>query len=51
MTSRRPGGLAPPVGPLYRLADYLDQHGRAHRKDQIPPARLLGRSGCPRLPR
>ena len=24
-------------GPLYRLADYLDQHGRAHRKDQIPP--------------
>jgi hypothetical protein len=25
-------------GPLYRLADYLDQYGRAHRKDQIPPA-------------
>ena len=25
-------------GPVYRLADYLDQHGRAHRKDQIPPA-------------
>jgi hypothetical protein len=25
-------------GPLYRLADYLDQHGRAYRKDQIPPA-------------
>jgi hypothetical protein len=25
-------------GPLYRLADYLDQHGRAHRKDQVPPA-------------
>jgi hypothetical protein len=25
-------------GPLYRLADYLDQHGRAHRKSQIPPA-------------
>ena len=25
-------------GPLYRLADYLDQHGRAHRKNQIPPA-------------
>jgi hypothetical protein len=25
-------------GPLYRIADYLDQHGRAHRKDQIPPA-------------
>ncbi len=25
-------------GPVYRLADYLDQHGRAHRKDQMPPA-------------
>ena len=25
-------------GPLYRLADYLDQHGRAHRASQIPPA-------------
>jgi hypothetical protein len=24
--------------PLYRLADYLDQHGRAHRNSQIPPA-------------
>ncbi|WP_327582289.1 hypothetical protein OHA25_41040 [Nonomuraea sp. NBC_00507] len=24
-------------GPLYRLADYLDQHGRSHRADQIPP--------------
>jgi hypothetical protein len=24
-------------GPLYRLADYLDQHGRAHRASQIPP--------------
>jgi hypothetical protein len=31
------------VGPLYLLADYLDQHGRAHRACQIPPAesRLL----------
>ena len=25
-------------GPLYRLADYLDQHGRHHRKSQSPPA-------------
>ena len=25
-------------GPLYRLADYLDQHGRHHRKSQFPPA-------------
>ncbi|MFC4906904.1 hypothetical protein [Actinomadura gamaensis] len=24
-------------GPVYRLADYLDQHGRATRADQIPP--------------
>ena len=25
-------------GPLYRLADYLDQHGRNERKGQVPPA-------------
>ena len=24
--------------PLYRFADYLDQHGRHHRKGQFPPA-------------
>jgi transcriptional regulator with XRE-family HTH domain len=45
-TSRvaRPGSRASgeqpasiPVGSVYRLADYLDQHGRQHRKDQIPP--------------
>ncbi|WP_202197102.1 hypothetical protein [Streptomyces spororaveus] len=24
-------------GPLYRLADYLDQHGRRHRAETIPP--------------
>ena len=24
--------------PVYRLADYLDQHGRQHRKGQFPPA-------------
>src|ERR1019366_3050049 len=24
--------------PLYRLADYLDQQGRSHRKSQLPPA-------------
>jgi len=34
-----PAGQAGTAGsPVYRLADYLDQHGRAHRKDQIPPA-------------
>ncbi len=27
----------PRPGPLYRLTDYLDQHGRRHRADQIPP--------------
>ncbi|WP_250213258.1 hypothetical protein [Acrocarpospora catenulata] len=25
------------AGPQYRLADYLDQHGRHHRADHIPP--------------
>ena len=33
----QPGSLTA-AGPLYRLADYLDQHGRAHRARQIPPA-------------
>ena len=32
------GSLTAAAGPLYRLADYLDQHGRAHRASQIPPA-------------
>jgi Trypsin-like peptidase domain len=36
---QRVGGRASIAGmPLYRLADYLDQHGRAHRVGQIPPA-------------
>ncbi|MFI0424037.1 hypothetical protein [Spongiactinospora sp. 9N601] len=44
--TRRPRGAAGPAapsragaasGPLYRLADYLDQHGRRHRAEQIPP--------------
>ena len=34
----QPGGAAAAAGPPYRLADYLDQHGRAHRASQIPPA-------------
>ena len=33
-----PASMAAAAGPLYRLADYLDQHGRAHRASQIPPA-------------
>ena len=33
------GGQAGIAGlPVYRLADYLDQHGRRHRKGQFPPA-------------
>ena len=32
------GQTGPTGGPVYRLADYLDQHGRQHRKSQIPPA-------------
>jgi hypothetical protein len=32
------GPAGPTGGPVYRLADYLDQHGRQHRKSQIPPA-------------
>ena len=27
-----------PAPPLYRLADYLDQYGRRHRENQLPPA-------------
>ncbi len=34
----QPGDLPAAAGPLYRLADYLDQYGRAHRTSQIPPA-------------
>ena len=32
------GQASTPGGPLYRLADYLDQHGRTDREGQIPPA-------------
>jgi hypothetical protein len=32
------GRYSTPGGPLYRLADYLDQYGRAHRAGQMPPA-------------
>ena len=34
----KPGSMAAVAGPLYRLADYLDQHGRAHRASEILPA-------------
>ena len=32
------GPASIPGIPVYRLADYLDQHGRYHRKSQFPPA-------------
>ncbi|MFE2103023.1 hypothetical protein, partial [Streptomyces sp. NPDC059468] len=31
------GHRTPQQGPLYRLADYLEQHGRHHRAETIPP--------------
>ena len=34
----QPASLVTAAGRLYRLADYLDQHGRAHRASQIPSA-------------
>jgi uncharacterized protein YidB (DUF937 family) len=38
-TGQRTGGHADTeAGPLYRLADYLDQYGRRHRNEQFPPA-------------
>ena len=36
----QPASTAAAAGPLYRLADYLDQYGRAHRAGQMPPAKF-----------
>ena len=33
----QPASMTAVMEPLYRLADYLDQHGRAHRASHIPP--------------
>ncbi|MFA1550730.1 hypothetical protein [Actinomadura chokoriensis] len=33
------------VGPLYRLADYLEQSGRQERRDQLPPAEFWEAAG------
>ncbi|HUY60494.1 MAG TPA: transcriptional regulator, partial [Candidatus Dormibacteraeota bacterium] len=33
------------VGPAYKLADYLDQHGRRYRSDQFPPDGLWTAAG------
>ena len=35
--SDQPASTATVAGPLYRLADHVGQHGRQHRKGQIPP--------------
>jgi uncharacterized protein YidB (DUF937 family) len=35
---RTVGGTAPIPSPAYRLADYLEQHGRQGRRQYIPPA-------------
>ena len=43
-----PGGV--PGGPLYRLADYLDQYGRQHRKSQIPPPEFWAAAAAHALP-
>jgi nucleotide-binding universal stress UspA family protein len=34
-------------GPLYQLADYLDQHGRTQRKGQVPRPAISGHPGNP----
>ncbi|MFD1938721.1 hypothetical protein ACFSKW_45395 [Nonomuraea mangrovi] len=36
-TARPPAAVEGAEGPVYRLADYLEQHGRRHRAGQIPP--------------
>jgi uncharacterized protein YidB (DUF937 family) len=36
----QPAHPAAAGGPTYRLADWLDQHGRARRASQIPPAQF-----------
>jgi hypothetical protein len=36
---------------LYRLADYLDQHGRANRKGQFPPAEFWAAAADNAFPR
>ena len=48
---QRAGGLGGmTAGPLYRLADYLDQHARQHRKDQIPPPEFWAAAAAHALP-
>ncbi|HLK79828.1 MAG TPA: hypothetical protein VKU77_40020, partial [Streptosporangiaceae bacterium] len=44
------GPASPPDGPLYRLADYLDQNGRVHRNDLIPPVSFWAAAAANALP-
>ena len=46
----QPAGMATAAGSLYRLADYLDQHGRAHRASQFPPAEFWSAAATHALP-
>ena len=39
-----------PDGPLYRLADWLDQHGRQHCKGQSPPPKFWAAAAAHALP-
>ena len=43
-----PGGVT--GGPLYRLADYLDQHARQHRESQIPPPEFWAAAAAHAMP-
>ncbi|MFI5066435.1 MAG: hypothetical protein ACHP9Z_20995 [Streptosporangiales bacterium] len=38
------------VGPIYRLADYLDQYGRAHRREEIPPSEFWAAAAAYAVP-
>ena len=38
------------AGPLYRFADYLDQHGRTHRASQIPPMEFWSAAAAHAVP-
>jgi hypothetical protein len=46
----QPASMAAAAGPLYRLADYLDQHGRAHRASQTPPEEFWSAAAAHAVP-
>ena len=47
-SGEQPAGVT--GGPLYRLADYLDQHARQHRKGQFPPPEFWAAAAAHALP-